>query len=1395
MLTENKQKRAKNTNIHINNTTKQYQAPQSNNFRDIYINQSPTYFNQYRYEQEHKSPLISQFHYIQRQNGPNNYYEEEENLEKTMKNIKFKPEYFINEMNSMKNSMELEKNIMQRSVNTFTNKSPNKIGEKYYSQNDRKIQNYKEYGQQSYKEERYPPKYYRTNPLIQTTNCNTNINIENGEIPLKPVAQKICNITIQGGINPPKGKKMRSGKKRQKKSYMENMEIDENIPPGSAVPDKNINFNISATKSKQSSSSANYNDEENEEEENEEYENEEIEEKEEEIPMSEERKIEELSRGKRKINGKSIYQKRGEETNEEYDVYERNTETINKERDTLGDEQEIEAENDEEVEVDDDLEQEETEREPKITDRDEEQYLEGTTEQNRYEQIDQGEQIEQLEDDVEENNEQIMENENEEESNRINKGEIEEIEEEEQQQSEMTNNNINYKEDKNNLKLQKENDIKLSGKKENKEQKNNNKLNIIINDDNIQIIGEKKPKIFEINEESQLELLKKENHQLFDIEKVQSLEQPPVAKKKLYKKQIFNIIKNTENNVDIIHEKEQEIDSAFEMQKVSNFIQPRDKDRNKKIKNKSKNIKFKITKNKDSNFMLEKNSEEPELIIENVLYYEQSPFKKNKKKKNKLKIVKNKDGFLEIFGTPSLTICYENDLFFPKIYTRKKYKKNTYKQFKPSKRITHQYKPIQVINDAIINPKESRFMIRGKPKKSYKKGRNMIKREITYCYKSPISQELAIGGQIKNFIEPTTLRNSINNNLNINNEIRNQSRYSANSNNSTNSNRKIQSVSNSTGNNRPNLFNVYRNQKNNLLNNKEDKNDEKRREKSKTYKTTVALSSNLIKSDNEPIKQEYISIRRKYTNSRSNKNILIGQSDNNKINRFYIGSPGCHPPSSNDSSKEKIVKTEASNVNEGKKQILNFISSKREEKNDIENNKQNNNNNFIEGRNNILISKYEQYNKNQITKSENNNLGKTQSYFSNKSNNNKNETPKTPLSGENNNNGNFSNNYYNNTNNSNNNNSNYYNSYKNKSHTMSIFSNKEEPKNLGRTYISSNKANQRYNSNEQEKKEEENPSNVGRIYVSTTHNIRKNNNNPPPQTENKKGGSNNVNTIYLSTNFKKDKTEDKIENKSDNKELGNNSVFYSTSFTTKKPETKSFINNNNIFISSRANTSNINNIKEKEKNELKTNINRIMVNSSLNSPVIVKNLDNLSPKTEQNHMNRNLFNNININTNKSENIILNRNNIENQKLENDKNREEVKKSSRKEKIFDDKNENKTPENNKNVFNYKGSFTTSNYINSNSEGKNEDNNNNYNKNNYNKYNYSGNSQLSDFTKSYINSYMSMSSRPELSDFSKKFLNSNFSTNSYNRPELSNITRAYLSSQSPVMENDYNDKKNL
>ena len=56
------------------------------------------------------------------------------------------------------------------------------------------------------------------------------------------------------------------------------------------------------------------------------------------------------------------------------------------------------------------------------------------------------------------------------------------------------------------------------------------------------------------------------------------------------------------------------------------------------------------------------------------------------------------------------------------------------------------------------------------------------------------------------------------------------------------------------------------------------------------------------------------------------------------------------------------------------------------------------------------------------------------------------------------------------------------------------------------------------------------------------------------------------------------------------------------------------------------------------------------------------------------------------------------------------------------------------------------------------------------------------ELSDITKAYLSSYTSTVARPELSDFSKAYISSSYtgttSSNNNPRPELSNLTMEYL-----------------
>ena len=72
-----------------------------------------------------------------------------------------------------------------------------------------------------------------------------------------------------------------------------------------------------------------------------------------------------------------------------------------------------------------------------------------------------------------------------------------------------------------------------------------------------------------------------------------------------------------------------------------------------------------------------------------------------------------------------------------------------------------------------------------------------------------------------------------------------------------------------------------------------------------------------------------------------------------------------------------------------------------------------------------------------------------------------------------------------------------------------------------------------------------------------------------------------------------------------------------------------------------------------------------------------------------------------------------------------------------------------------------------------------------------YTFGINPQISDFSNAYINSYepeSTISSRPVFSYVSKNFLITELKPDTIKRPELSNITRAYLISQKPINEND-------
>ena len=462
-------KRAKTSNVRPNEISNQNQGPQLNNYRKIYKNKSPTYYNKYRYEEPNKAsknvPYMKHNHYYQKQNNTTDNYNDEKKLDKTMKNTVEKPAYYRNDFKNMKDSVEREQNFVQRPVNTVGNQNQSKINERYYnlniknnnnnnsnnnnnnnnlikSQNERQFVNYKRmFDNENFErtEQKYPPKFYRNN------NPLNKINTEIRKNTIVPVAQKICNIIIKGEAN---NKKLKNLNKSGKKFY-NNFEIEGNVAQGSAVPDKIIAFNLNVKnndrmqKYEPSSSSKN----------NEEYENEEVEEREEGIiSVSERKKGYKGYYSNKKNNTKNEREENDEEEYEEEE--EEEEENVKNNDENLEEDQGIEGENEEEYEQEEVVEQDEG-----MEQEQDQEIEEGHGQAVELLANEEGE--ENINERIKKN--KVNENINEEENNRIRKEDIEELEEDEMQVIEMNNKNkIKGKNNKNNaLQLQKGNEIEI----------------------------------------------------------------------------------------------------------------------------------------------------------------------------------------------------------------------------------------------------------------------------------------------------------------------------------------------------------------------------------------------------------------------------------------------------------------------------------------------------------------------------------------------------------------------------------------------------------------------------------------------------------------------------------------------------------------------------------------------------------------------------------------------------------------------------------------------------------------------------------------------------------------------------------------------------------------------
>ena len=189
----------------------------------------------------------------------------------------------------------------------------------------------------------------------------------------------------------------------------------------------------------------------------------------------------------------------------------------------------------------------------------------------------------------------------------------------------------------------------------------------------------------------------------------------------------------------------------------------------------------------------------------------------------------------------------------------------------------------------------------------------------------------------------------------------------------------------------------------------------------------------------------------------------------------------------------------------------------------------------------------------------------------------------------------------------------------------------------------------------------------------------------------------------------------------------NSNVYYSTSFRHPKKEKNKNVENNALFISARSSSSSHNNKNSDSKNENKNSINRIEINSSNNSPFVPQELENSRLKTDVNNINK-----ISL-TSEIEKAKKDQEQKEEEKIVEPEKKEEVKieQENKKEEILEPE---KKEENKMINMNEQISMTSA---------KNTETTNNYNF----LYNYDNldSQELSEYTRAYLNSYMSAASQ--------------------------------------------------
>ena len=273
------QKRSNTANyIKLNSNNFIPQKPQG--FRDIYINQSPTFFNQYRYDIEGNISNIPRVQYVYKQRRPFEYYSNDdrnENFNNSLSNPKPGNDYFINRYKYTKKDGDIQGRILQHSVNNMTSPNPRKTNEIYYIGSNRRVESSSQersdnvkskklYQNYSFNENSPKNKLYIKNPVLKNDNYYTRkTRLEKQNNNDNAIAQKICNIIIQGETKKSKNKKNET----KIKIYSEIDKNKENLE-SNRIQTKKIELN------QINNNKENYKKEENEEE----NENEEFEEKE-----------------------------------------------------------------------------------------------------------------------------------------------------------------------------------------------------------------------------------------------------------------------------------------------------------------------------------------------------------------------------------------------------------------------------------------------------------------------------------------------------------------------------------------------------------------------------------------------------------------------------------------------------------------------------------------------------------------------------------------------------------------------------------------------------------------------------------------------------------------------------------------------------------------------------------------------------------------------------------------------------------------------------------------------------------------------------------------------------------------------------------------------------------